>query len=68
MKAFAGAVIGGFGNLKGAIYGCILVGLLESYGTCLTTTYKDLIVYGALIVTLVIRPQGFFGESIAQKA
>jgi len=68
LKAFAGAVIGGFGNLKGAIYGCILVGLLEAYATCFTTTYKDLVVYGALILTLIIKPQGFFGETIAQKA
>lgn len=68
LKAFAGAVIGGFGNLKGTIYGCILVGLLEAYSTYFTTTYKDLVIYGALILTLIIRPQGFFGETIAEKA
>ena len=67
-KAFAGAVIGGFGNLKGAIYGCLIVGLVESYCTSFTTTYKDLVVYGLLILTLIIRPMGFFGEKIQQKA
>ena len=68
LGAFAGVVVGGFGSLKGAIYGCILIGLIESYSTYVTTTYKDLVVFGALLLTLVIRPQGFFGESIAEKA
>jgi len=68
IKAFAGAVVGGFGKLNGAIYGCILIGLLEAFGGFFTSTYKDLIIYGALILVLIIRPQGLFGETIAQKA
>lgn len=68
LKAFAGIVIGGFGNIKGAVAGSILVGLLESFSTLVTTTYKDAIVFLVLIIVLVARPQGLFGELIDEKA
>ena len=59
-KAFAGIVLGGFGNLKGAIMGSIIIGLVESYSSYITTTYKDLVVYGILLLVLIFRPQGLF--------
>lgn len=60
MKAFAGIVLGGFGNLGGAIIGSLIIGLVESYSTYVTTTYKDLFVYGLLILVLIVKPSGLF--------
>ena len=67
-KAFAGIVLGGFGSVKGAIVGCILIGLIESFSVLITDSYKDAIVFLVLIVVLVVRPTGIFGEEIAEKA
>ena len=67
-KAFAGIVLGGFGSVKGAIVGCILIGLIESFSVLITDSYKDAIVFLVLIVVLVVRPTGIFGEKIAEKA
>ena len=61
-RAFAALVIGGFGSLPGAIAGGVIVGLIESYSTYVTTTYKDVIVFGALLLVLAVRPQGLFGS------
>lgn len=68
LKAFAGIVIGGFGNIKGAVVGSMIVGLVESFSTLFTSTYKDAVVFLVLIVFLVVRPQGIYGERIAEKA
>lgn len=68
LRAFAGVVIGGFGNVKGAIIGSLLIGLVESYSSMITTTYKDAVVFLILIIVLLFRPQGLFGERIADKA
>lgn len=67
-KAFAGIVLGGFGSVKGAIVGCILIGLIESFSILITDSYRDAIVFFVLIVVLVIRPTGIFGEKIQEKA
>lgn len=67
-KAFAGIVLGGFGSVKGAVVGCLLIGLIESFSVILTDRYKDAIVFLVLILVLVIRPTGLFGEKIAEKA
>lgn len=68
-KAFAGIVLGGFGNLTGAIIGSVIIGLVESYSSYITTTYKDLVVYGLLLLVLIFRPQGLFsGVTHANKA
>ncbi len=68
LKAFAGIVIGGFGNIKGAVVGSLIVGLVESFSTLFTSTYKDAVVFLVLIIFLVVRPQGIYGERIAEKA
>ncbi|WRS28880.1 branched-chain amino acid ABC transporter permease [Oscillospiraceae bacterium MB08-C2-2] len=68
LRAFAGVVIGGFGNIKGAILGSILIGLVESYSTVQFSQYKDAVVFLVLIAVLLIRPQGLFGEKVADKA
>lgn len=67
-KAFAGIVLGGFGSVKGAVVGCILVGLIESFSILITDAYKDAVVFGVLILVLIIRPTGLFGEKIEEKA
>ena len=61
-------VIGGFGNIKGAIIGSLLVGLIESFSTLQFSSYKDVTVFMVLIIFLLVRPQGIFGERIADKA
>lgn len=68
-KAFAGMVIGGWGNLKGAIVGGLIVGLVESYATYFTIAYTDVFVYGFLLIMLAIRPTGLFqGVGYKEKA
>lgn len=68
MRAFAGVVVGGFGNIKGAIYGSIIVGITESFSALAFSEYKDVTIFLLLLVILLIRPQGLFGERIADKA
>lgn len=68
LRAFAGVVIGGFGNIKGAIMGSLIIGLVESFSTIQFSQYKDAVVFLVLIAFLVVRPQGLFGEKIADKA
>ena len=68
LRAFAGVVIGGFGNLKGAILGSIIVGLIEAFATLKWSSYKDAVVFIVLIIVLIFRPQGIFGEKIQDKA
>jgi branched-chain amino acid transport system permease protein len=68
LRAFAGVVIGGFGSIKGAILGSLLVGLVESFSTLRFSQYKDAVVFIILILMLLVRPQGLFGEKIGDKA
>lgn len=69
VKAFASVVIGGFGSVQGAIIGGLLIGITEVFaGTFVSTTYKDTVVFAVLIISLLIRPQGLFGEKISEKA
>jgi len=68
-KAFAAIVIGGFGSIPGAIIGGLIVGLVESFGGAyLSTTYQLVFIYVALVIVLMFRPQGIFGEKIQEKA
>jgi branched-chain amino acid transport system permease protein len=67
-KAFIAAVIGGLGSLPGAVAGSIILGLAEMLTTgFLSSQFRDLIVFGLLIVTLIIKPTGLFGKSIGEK-
>ena len=68
LKAFAGIVVGGFGNITGAVIGSILIGLVESYSSLFTSVYRDAVVFLVLIIVLLVRPQGLFGERISEKA
>ncbi len=68
LRAFAGVIIGGFGSIKGAILGSLIIGMVESFSSLFTTTYRDAVVFSVLILVLLFRPQGLFGERIADKA
>ena len=68
LRAFAGVVIGGFGNIKGAVIGCLLVGIIESFSTVAFSGYKDVTVFLLLIVFLIFRPTGLFKGKIGDKA
>ena len=68
LKAFAATIIGGFGSVPGAIAGGLMVGLIEILGAAyLSSTYKDLLAFGIMILFLLVRPQGIFGERIAER-
>jgi branched-chain amino acid transport system permease protein len=77
IKAFAAAVLGGIGNLTGALLGGIVLGMIESFagaylGTFTQGTfgaeYKDMVAFLILILVIIFRPNGLLGESISQKA
>jgi branched-chain amino acid transport system permease protein len=77
LKAFTAAVLGGIGNLTGALLGGIVLGMLEtfagSYMGVFTmgaagSEYKDIFAFGILILVLVFRPQGLMGKHVGQKA
>ena len=77
IKAFTAAVLGGIGNIPGAMVGGIVLGLLEagsaSYLSLLTggafgAEYKDILAFSMLIVILIFRPRGLLGEVVAEKA
>lgn len=68
IKSFTAAVLGGIGNLRGAMLGGFLLGILESLaGGFLSTGYKDVIAFVILIIMLVFRPGGLLGESVVEK-
>jgi branched-chain amino acid transport system permease protein len=68
LKAFIAAILGGFTSLKGAVVGGLLLGVGESLlAAYVTTTYRDALVFGILVVLLVVRPNGLFGRPVAVK-
>ncbi len=68
LKAFTAAVVGGIGSIPGAMIGGIFIGLCESFSlTYISTQYSDLIVFGILIATMLVRPTGIFGQRALQK-
>jgi len=77
LKAFTAAVLGGIGNLRGAMLGGFLLGLIESLGAgyigdmtggFLGSNYQDVFAFFVLIAVLVFRPSGLLGERIAERA
>jgi branched-chain amino acid transport system permease protein len=68
LKAFPAAVVGGFGSLPGAIVGGIVIGLVEALsGFYLPEGFKDIAAYVVVLVMLVVRPNGLFGEKLRKK-
>jgi branched-chain amino acid transport system permease protein len=77
LKAFTAAVLGGIGNLAGAVVGAILLGLIEAIGAgylgaltggVLGSHYADIFAFAALILVLTLRPSGLLGERTADRA
>jgi branched-chain amino acid transport system permease protein len=77
LKAFTAAVLGGIGNLAGAVVGGLILGLVEAIGAgnirqwthgVLGSNYQDIFAFLVLIVILTIRPQGLLGERVADRA
>jgi branched-subunit amino acid ABC-type transport system permease component len=61
LKGFAAAIIGGLGNIKGAIFGGLMLGILEALSTAFVSSlYGDAITYGILFIVLIVRPSGIF--------
>jgi branched-chain amino acid transport system permease protein len=68
IKAFTAAVLGGIGNVPGAMLGGIILGLVESFGAgYLSSEYKDVYAFIILVVFLIFRPQGLLGERVSEK-
>lgn len=69
LKAFCSTIIGGFGSVPGAILGGLFLGVVEVFAAFyISSAYKDAFAFIILILVLLFRPQGFFGEKIAEKA
>lgn len=65
IKAFTAAVLGGIGNLRGALMGGIVLGLVENWGAIfLGSEWKDVIAFVILVAVLMFRPTGILGESL----
>lgn len=68
LKAFAAAIVGGFGSIKGSIIGGLAIGLIETFGaTYISGSYRDAFPFIVLILFLIFRPYGLFGEKVSQK-
>jgi branched-chain amino acid transport system permease protein len=69
MKAFTAAVLGGIGNVPGAMLGGIVLGVAESLGTGFLpeAEWKDVFAFAILIIVLIVRPSGLLGERTAEK-
>jgi branched-chain amino acid transport system permease protein len=67
VKAFTAAVMGGIGNLRGALVGGLVLGVAENWGSALFgTEWKDVVAFVLLVLILLVRPTGILGESVAK--
>jgi branched-chain amino acid transport system permease protein len=68
LKAFTAAVLGGIGSLPGALLGGLMLGLIESFWAgYVDAAYKDVAVYGILVLVLILRPSGLLGQREIEK-
>ena len=68
LKAFPAAVVGGFGSLPGAIVGGLVIGIVESLsGFYLPDGFKDTAAYVVVLIMLMVKPNGLFGEKLRKK-
>src|SRR5579862_4985350 len=69
LKAFTAAVLGGIGNVRGAVLGGLVLGVAENLGVaCVDTSWRDVISFGVLVAVLLIRPTGILGERLGRSA
>ncbi|MEM7581884.1 MAG: branched-chain amino acid ABC transporter permease [Acidobacteriota bacterium] len=67
IKAFAAAIVGGFGNLRGAMLGGLLIGVVEQFVGMVSSGFADTSAYALLLIMLVVRPHGLFATIQAKK-
>ena len=68
LKAFPAAVVGGFGSLPGAIVGGLIIGIVESLsGFYLPEGFKDIAAYVVVLIMLMVKPNGLFGDKLTKK-
>jgi branched-chain amino acid transport system permease protein len=68
LKAFVAAVIGGIGDIRGAMLGGVLIGFIELFGAAyLSPHLRDIYVFSILILVLLVRPSGILGKAVAEK-
>jgi branched-chain amino acid transport system permease protein len=68
LKGFTAAVIGGIGNIPGAMLGGLLIGLAEAFSAAyISSTFQNLIVFGILITVMLVRPSGLLGSPVLKK-
>mgnify|MGYP001615623963 CR=1 FL=1 len=71
--AFSAVIVGGLGSIKGAVIGAFIVGILQNLlvgidfgGFSIPTGFKSAIAFGVLIIVVLVRPRGLFGQSIEE--
>jgi branched-chain amino acid transport system permease protein len=68
VKAFTAAVLGGIGNIPGAVLGALVLGLTEAYAAgYISSAYEDVFAFGVLVLILILRPSGLLGKAVKQK-
>jgi branched-chain amino acid transport system permease protein len=68
LKAFVAAVLGGIGNIPGAMLGGLIIGLMETWLSATAySTYRDAVAFGVLILILLVKPEGLLGTSTGEK-
>ena len=68
LKAFVAAVIGGIGNVRGAVLGGFVIAFVEQFGAFyVSSNYRDVYVFALLIVILLVKPSGLLGSPIREK-
>jgi branched-chain amino acid transport system permease protein len=68
LKAFVAAVVGGIGNVRGAVLGGLLIGLIEFFGVqYVSSNFRDAYVFSILIIVLLVRPEGILGKATVEK-
>jgi branched-chain amino acid transport system permease protein len=69
VKAFTAAVLGGIGNVRGAVLGGLLLGVAENLGVaCVQSAWRDVIAFLILVLILMLRPTGLLGERLGRNA
>ena len=68
LKAFTAAVLGGIGNIPGAVLGGLVLGIAETLGAgYISSAYEDVFAFGLLVLILILRPAGLLGKAVKQK-
>ena len=68
IKGFAAAILGGFGNIPGAILGGLIIGLIEAFASRQLSAYSDLITFVVFALAMMVRQTGIFGERTVDRA